>query len=603
MQCSIIKRTVCFVVAVTCCSIANAGFNEATKAYLLGDFAKARYEALVGATDGDPAAQMLLGQLYFNGEGVEKDMAMSLYWYEKAASQDFSDAQYRLGSLYFDGKHDIPKDYGKAYQWLSKALENGNQDAKPKLEGLFKTESGKVVNLQESLDVLQQVAATGNQQARYLLSEKLLKGVGLDQNKEKAVAMLVEDAKQGFVKAQKRLGELYFYGDGVPQDYYEAYAWSMAYAGTNELGGLVREGKQIARSALRKLDDTKHQDAYTKSKQYFEEFVLPFHKNAREVGPDKYRIVVRSRKAQLQQARAQEKQLEKQNPQSPKSASPAQQNTAATTASKAAMAVGKDTSVEANKVSTDDSASMAKQALEKNAATDSQSPAPSQQAVATATPPDSSMSIEQAAVKQPDNRVANVENKPGDAQQSASGIEVSRADNQSIAIQPATVSESTASDRSITVPSITTPSAATAPVPGVTSAKTGAGAMAEKMTDKATDTHTDNSPEMVPGQQPADETAEKRRYRDVYNVLLRTKPQLQPMFLNYFQQDQAREGRVVFEMTISSTGQITDIEVISSELDSSALEKELVEHLKTLDFGKKKNAEPFKISFPVDFMQ
>ena len=304
MQCRI-NRSLILSLGILACFSVRADFNEATRSYLLGDFEKARYEALIAATDGKPEAQMLLGQLYFNGEGVEKDIKAAMYWYEKAATQGFADAQYRLGSLYFDGKHNIPKDYDKAYEWLQKALENGNKKAKPKLEGLFKLDTGKVVNLNESTDVLQEIANKGNKQARFLYSQRLLKGTGFPQDKAKAVVMLTEDAKQGFVKAQKRLGELYFYGDGVTQDYYEAYAWSMAYAGTKELGGLAREGKQTARSALRKLDDEKHNDAYVKSKEYFEQYVLPFHPNAREVGPKKYRIVVRSRKAQLAQAQKQ----------------------------------------------------------------------------------------------------------------------------------------------------------------------------------------------------------------------------------------------------------------------------------------------------------
>ena len=157
MRCSINNRFLILLGVIASLS-ARADFNEATRAYLLGEFEKARYEALVDATDGKPEAQMLLGQLYFNGEGVEKDIKAALYWYEKAASQGFVDAQYRLGSLYFEGKPEFPKDYDKAYQWLQQALENGNNDAKPKLEGLYKTDSGKVVNLHESPEILQQVA-------------------------------------------------------------------------------------------------------------------------------------------------------------------------------------------------------------------------------------------------------------------------------------------------------------------------------------------------------------------------------------------------------------------------------------------------------------
>lgn len=561
MQCRISNRIVGPLLAMALCSAAQAGINEATKAYLLGDYEKAHYEALVGATDGDPAAQMLLGQLYFNGEGVDKDLAMSLYWYERAASQGFSDAQYRLGSLYFEGKYDIPKDYDKAYLWLGKALENGNQDAKPKLEGLYKTESGKVVNLQESLDILQQVAATGNMQARYLLSEKLLKGVGLDQDREKAVAMITEDAKQGFVKAQKRLGELYYYGEAIAQDYFEAYAWSMAYAGTKELGGLIREGKQIARSALRKLPDDRHQDAYVKSQQYFEQYVLPFHKNAREVGPDKYRIVVRSRQAQLRQAQVQEKQLEKQQ------AKPAKTEPSTTPAANPADTVAKTPAA----VSGNDATKTMAQSAD-----GTQSPPVIKQSTNQAAPADSANNR-----SAPVSRDATQTNQAIDIQ--STGVMVTPPVSVVSPTAPADVATSSEAPKADT-PAVEMPDAGSESKDNAVGADDGA---------------LQKTPLADAGK---DQGAQKRHYRDVYNVLVRTKSEVYSLFMNYFQQGRARSGRVVFDITISPAGQISDIEMVSSEVSSADLEEELREYLKTIDFGKKPNAEPFKISYPLDFI-
>ena len=171
MQCSIYCRRFLLFGVLTSLPV-QADFNQATTAYLLGDFEKARYEALVDATDGKPQAQMLLGQLYFNGEGVEKDLTVALYWYEKAASQGLVDAQYRVGTLYFDGKSNIPKDYDKAYKWLQLALENGRSDAKPMLDSLYKLETGNVVNLQESPEV-PQLKQKQQQQKQQQVPQKL----------------------------------------------------------------------------------------------------------------------------------------------------------------------------------------------------------------------------------------------------------------------------------------------------------------------------------------------------------------------------------------------------------------------------------------------
>ncbi|WP_455221919.1 AgmX/PglI C-terminal domain-containing protein [Kaarinaea lacus] len=680
MRCCIKSRFLILLGIVASLS-ARADFNEATRAYLRGDFEKARYEALVDATDGKPEAQMLLGQLYFNGEGVEKDIQAALYWYDKAASQGFVDAQYRLGLLYFEGKPEIPKDYDKAYQWLQQALKNGNNDAKPKLEGLYKTDSGKVVNLHESPEILQQVASTGNKQARFLYSEKLLKGDGYPQDKAKAIAMLTEDAHQGFVKAQKRLGELYYYGDGVPQDYYEAYAWSMAYAGTKELGGLMREGKQTARSALRKLDDENHVLAYEKSREYFEKFVLPFHKNAREVGPDKYRIVVRSRKAQLAQAQ------QRQQASSSAATPPAKQAATVVTSSQeklcASIQAGnaertkKDVSQVFDRhkgiiYATYDRALRKKPDLKGKVEYEIEI-APSGDVTSIKKRPVSTLEepeFEAQLVAQiqkidfctkgskpfmvaypiefippGDNKnkqmdpvlartIAAVESKQGVASGKTQVVDHLR-DNIKLEGSPVTSPSSTAVPMNITQSQIPEKdvkgnSAATEAQPQSLDTVAGSGttgqssALATTALESAASTSvkgsgktaviesSDDRPETI--RSPATSQAnvavtdsaakpqkEERSYPEVYNVFTRHKSRINELYLRAYEQDKRIHGRIVFELTINSDGTASSVGIQSSELESPALEEELIDYIKTIDFGKK-NAAPFDVTYPLDFL-
>lgn len=689
MRCSINSHLFIVLAAVVSLS-ARADFNEATRAYLMGDYEKARYEALIDATDGKPEAQMLLGQLYFNGEGVEKDLQAAMYWYEKAATQGFVDAQYRLGSLYFDGKHDIPKNYDKAYRWLQLALDNGHADAKPKLEGLYKTEAGRVVNLHESPEVLQQVAGTGNKQARLLYSEKLLKGEGYPQDKATAVAMLTEDAHEGFVKAQKRLGELYYHGDGVPQDYYEAYAWSMAYAGTKELGGLMREGKQTARSALRKLDDANHQLAYEKSREYFEKYVLPFHKNAREVGPDKYRIVVRSRKAQL----AQTQQSTQAKP--PVAAIPNQIRTTTQVTSPVEQLCEsiEDKAAERNK---EDVAmvfdkhkgviySAYNRALRKKpsingrveyeieiAATGSVT-AIKKRASSTLNEPEFEAQLVER-IKQidfcakgskpfmvaypiefipPDDgkknqtdpvlarTMAAVERKQGPAGGETQVVDRLRdnvtqnkvqtapprssdttisATTDEVAANPMT-SEATDSKvpaKSADMSGGTAGGTVSAQSPAVSStAATTVTAAAEPVSvdDSAkTASDTERSAEMASSAVPKENepgtavamaattnaASETRSYREVHNVFTRHKSRLNDLYLRAYEQDKKIHGRIVFELTIDPDGAAVSVGIQSSELESPALEEELIDYIKTVDFGKK-SAAPYEVTYPLDFL-
>ena len=63
------------------------------------------------------------GQAYENG--LERDYGQARIWYEKAATQGNSDAQYQLGMLYDEGRG-VPKDHAQALSWYEKAAGQGH---------------------------------------------------------------------------------------------------------------------------------------------------------------------------------------------------------------------------------------------------------------------------------------------------------------------------------------------------------------------------------------------------------------------------------------------------------------------------------------------
>ncbi len=56
------------------------------------------------ANRGDARAQYALAKLYYNGEGVTKDLTKAVEWYQKAADQGDAKAQLSLGGLYYRGE-------------------------------------------------------------------------------------------------------------------------------------------------------------------------------------------------------------------------------------------------------------------------------------------------------------------------------------------------------------------------------------------------------------------------------------------------------------------------------------------------------------------
>lgn len=73
----------------------------------------------------------------------------------------------------------------------------------------------------------------------------------------------------------------------------------------------------------------------------------------------------------------------------------------------------------------------------------------------------------------------------------------------------------------------------------------------------------------------------------IYNRALREEPSLQ--------------GRVVLELKIAPSGQVTDLRVVSSELRAAELESKLLARIRQFDFGAKE-VDAITVTWPVDFL-
>ena len=88
------------------------------------------------ATKGFVPAQLLLGYLYYRGEGgVGQNYGMARQWWEKAAAQHNPSAQALVGSLYEHGEG-VNKDFATAREWYGEACKGGFQEGCAALERL-----------------------------------------------------------------------------------------------------------------------------------------------------------------------------------------------------------------------------------------------------------------------------------------------------------------------------------------------------------------------------------------------------------------------------------------------------------------------------------
>lgn len=93
------------------------------------------------ATQGNPEAQLYVGVMYENGQGVKKNPAQAVKWYRKAALKGNMFAQRNLGDMYFYGQG-VKKNYAEAAKWLRNPAEQGDSDAQDNIGWLYETGHG-----------------------------------------------------------------------------------------------------------------------------------------------------------------------------------------------------------------------------------------------------------------------------------------------------------------------------------------------------------------------------------------------------------------------------------------------------------------------------
>ena len=79
--------------------------------------AAAKWYRLAATFNNNVDAQFRLGELHFNGRGVEHDYGKAIQYYTQAATKGHAAAQYLLGSMYQEG-WGVNRDLIVAYIWL-----------------------------------------------------------------------------------------------------------------------------------------------------------------------------------------------------------------------------------------------------------------------------------------------------------------------------------------------------------------------------------------------------------------------------------------------------------------------------------------------------
>ena len=156
---------------------------------------------------GDAVAQVSLGDMYSNGQGVGQNYNEALRWYRMAAEQGNTAAQLSITMLYGEG-HLGPDDSGEAVKWCRKAAEQGNASAQLRLGMMYEEGKSLPQDYREAVNWYRKAALQGDTAACFSLGRMCEEGHGTKQDYEEAVRWYKKASGHGHAAAKERLDGL-----------------------------------------------------------------------------------------------------------------------------------------------------------------------------------------------------------------------------------------------------------------------------------------------------------------------------------------------------------------------------------------------------------
>ena len=245
---------------------------------VLQDHAEAERWYRQAADQGFPMAQFMLARMYEKGQGLPQDTFEAVAWYHQAAEQGLVLAQYALGDIYRVGEGDdfdyggdedsgevsdihlgVPQDYAEAMRWYRKAAEQGFALAQSAVGSMYARGEGVPQDGSEAMRWYRKAAEQGSGSAQYALAKMHRRRAGYApvqvaaKDYTEAMKWYRHAAEQGDAMAQQDLATMYQTGQGVPQDYVEAYKWRVLAVSSY---AALSENEEVNVMALKARDRT-----------------------------------------------------------------------------------------------------------------------------------------------------------------------------------------------------------------------------------------------------------------------------------------------------------------------------------------------------------
>jgi TPR repeat protein len=191
-----------------------------------GDVQAAFQLANDAADKGDAWAMDLLGALYLSGAGPSpKNYALAAEWLRKAALKGNGDSMSRLGEMYFNG-WGVERNIATATDWYRRGVTMASAAAMNNLGTCLLRGDGVARNIPEGLALIEK-AAERDPVAKENLAAIKRRGEYGPPDPDEALRLYEASAEYGSSSAMVVLAQMFFNGEGKPKDLALSCRWAI----------------------------------------------------------------------------------------------------------------------------------------------------------------------------------------------------------------------------------------------------------------------------------------------------------------------------------------------------------------------------------------
>lgn len=92
-----------------------------------------------------------------------------------------------------------------------------------------------------------------------------------------------------------------------------------------------------------------------------------------------------------------------------------------------------------------------------------------------------------------------------------------------------------------------------------------------------------------------------RTEEEITLVFDQNKGKLHDLYMRARRKNPALKGKIIFRLTVSASGKVTDLVIVSSALNDKTLEASLMKRIKAFEFGAR-DVKPVTVTYPIEFL-